>query len=100
MRSPVGAEGAEAPVEPPSSPDLDSDDGSVEQCFHNGRAIQVVTGALPSGGFVILHIRVLALDRQHWIRVSAASFWSFDDQTAAANHGRALAISAIHTQLI
>lgn len=100
MRSPVGAKGSETPLEPLPSPALDSDDGSVEDCFYNGRAIQVVTSALPSGGFVILHIRVLALDRQNWIRVSAAPFWFFDDQIAAANHGRALAISAIHTQVI
>jgi hypothetical protein len=84
-------------AEPRPSRESGSIDESVEFSFHNGRTIEVVTAALPSGGFVILRIRVLDLDRRQWTRISSGSFWSFDNQVAAARHGRARAIFAINT---
>jgi hypothetical protein len=76
---------------------------TVNRSFHNGHAVEVVTAALPSGGFVLLHIRVLVpdgpdFDRHKWVRVSSGSFWSFDCETAAARHGHALAIATLTTK--
>jgi hypothetical protein len=47
---------------------------------------------------VILHIRVVDLDRHQWTRVSSGSFWAFESRRAEA-HGRARAV-AITTQRI
>ena len=98
MRSPASAIWPEPLVEPLSPRELSSIEESVAHSFHNGRAIEVVTAALPSGGFVVLHIRVLDLDRRQSTRVASGSFWSFDSQMGAARHGRARAIFAITTQ--
>ena len=98
MASPARVASPEPLVEPRSPRGPSSIDENIERSFHNGRAIEVVTAALPSGGFVILHIRVLDRDRRQWTRVTSASFWSFESQMTAAAHGRALAIFAINTQ--
>ena len=99
MRSPAGGTLREPLVEPLSPRAPGSADGEVHHSVHLGRTIEVVTAALPSGGFVILHIRVMNLERR-WTRVSSGSFWSFESRTAAASHGRSRAVFAIDTQRI
>jgi hypothetical protein len=98
MNSPDGAPSPDSLVEAPSPSEPDSADETIEHSFHDGRVIEVVTAAAPSGGFAILQIRVLSRDRRQWIRVGSGSFWSFETQTAAARHGRERAIFGITVQ--